>query len=89
MVAFGRRRSISVVVAVAVAVSGRRRLPADLLSVAAGVPDLLRVLVLGGDPPGGGGSGGPPLAPVALTSKFLNNRFTWSCVAMRFQTVCC
>ena len=46
MVAFGRRRSISVVVAVAVAVSGRRRLPADLLSVAAGVPDLLRVLVL-------------------------------------------
>ena len=46
MVAFGRRRSISVVVAVAVAVSGRRRLPADLLSVAAGVPDHLRVLVL-------------------------------------------
>ncbi len=46
MVAFGRRRIILVVVAVAVAVSGRRHLPADLLSVAAGVTDLFRVLVL-------------------------------------------
>ena len=38
MVAFRHQRSISVVAAVAAAVSGRRRrLPADLLSVAAGL----------------------------------------------------
>ena len=46
MVAFGRRRSILVAAVAAVAVSGGRRLLADLLSVAAGVLDLLRVLVL-------------------------------------------
>ena len=46
MVAFRHQRSISVVAAVAAAVSGRRRLLVDLLLVAAGVPDLLRVPVL-------------------------------------------
>ena len=47
MVVSGRRHSILDTVAVVAAASGRRRrLPADLLSVAAGVPDLLRVLVL-------------------------------------------
>ena len=46
MVVFGCRHSISVV-AVAVADSGRRRRPpVDLLSVAAGVPDLLQGLVV-------------------------------------------
>ena len=72
MVAVGRRHSISAAV---VAVSGcRRRLPA----LAAGVPDLLRVLVLVEIL--------LLVVPFALTSKFLNISFTLSCVAMRFQT---